>query len=269
MSHSGPPSRLFAPGLFKGKVVIVTGGGTGIGLAAALEMGRLGARIAIGSRKQNHVDAGLEKLREAGVESLGAILDIRDRASVDGFIKAVLDAYGTVDILINNAGGQFPAPAAVMEEKGWRAVIDTNLNGTWNMTQAVAKSCMLRRGGVIINIIVPTDRGMPGVSHTSAARAAVSNLTKSLATEWAQFGIRVVSLAPGTIDTGGLKQYPPPLIESLRKGIPWGRFGTPEEIAEVIAFLASPACDFCTGETFTVDGGARWAHPMFLPRKVQ
>ncbi len=264
----GQLSRIFAPGLFTGRTAVVTGGGTGIGLQAALEMGRLGAKIAIGSRKQEHVDAGLIKLKEAGIEAFGALLDIRDRASVDAFVSGVVKQFGRIDILVNNAGGQFPAPAALMEEKGWKAVVDTNLNGTWNMTQAVAKQSMLKTGGVIINIIVPTDRGMPGVSHTSAARAAVSNLTKSLSTEWASFGIRVISLAPGTIDTGGLKNYPPPLIDQLRKGIPWGRFGTAQEIGEIIAFLASPACDFCTGETFTVDGGARWAHPMFPPRKA-
>ncbi|MEW6777207.1 MAG: SDR family oxidoreductase [Bdellovibrionota bacterium] len=261
--------KVFADGLLNGKVALITGGGTGIGKATALEMARLGAKIAICSRKQEHLDSGSAALKEAGADFIALPCNIRNPEEVTKTVDAVLARFGRIDILLNNAGGQFPSPAAVLQHKGWNAVIDTNLNGTWYMTQAVATKSMIKTGGVIVNVVITTERGTPGVAHSGAARAAVVNLTRSLAAEWAQFGIRVLSIAPGTIETEGLAQYPPALMEQVKKRIPWGRTGNAEEIAWAITYLASPAADFCTGELFTIDGGARLYNDVMPIRKIK
>jgi len=261
--------KVFADGLLQGKAALITGGGTGIGLATALEMGRLGAKVAICSRKQEKIDKGAQALKAAGIDFHAGLCNVRERAEVEKFVGEVLSRFGKIDILVNNAGGQFPSPAAPLQPKGWNAVVDTNLNGTWNMTQVVAQKSMLRTGGAIVNVILPMERAWPGVAHSGAARAAVANLTQSLAVEWAPFGIRVVAYGPGTIETEGIQQYPKPALDALKKRIPWGRTGRPEETAWAITFFASPACDFLTGETITMDGGARLYSPDFPVRKIK
>lgn len=261
--------KVFADNLLEGKVAIITGGGTGIGLATALEMASLGAKIAICSRKQEKMDAGKKALEEAGADFLAETCNIRERAEVETFVGKVVEHFGGVDILVNNAGGQFPSPAGAIQPKGWNAVIDTNLTGTWNVTQVVGQKSMFRRGGVIVNVILAAERPWPGVAHSGAARAAVDNLTRSLAVEWAQFGIRVVCLGPGTIATEGVQQYPKPLLDSILKRIPWGRAGTAEECAQMITFMASPAAAFLTGETVTMDGAQRYFTPDMPVRKIK
>ena len=263
-----PHNTIFKPDLFKGKVALITGGGTGIGLATARELAALGAHVAICSRKGEHLEKGSKEISRFQQDHLALTCNTRDIEQVTQTVETVKKHFGKIDILVNNAGGQFPSLAKDITPKGWHAVVDTNLNGTWNMTQSVVQQSMMESGGVIINIILVLDKGCPGVAHSGAARSAVSNLTKSLSVEWAQHGIRVVSVAPGTIKTEGLAQYPPNMINELIKRIPWGRTGTPEEIASSICFLASPAADFCTGEVFTIDGGARLFHDTIPVRKL-
>jgi citronellol/citronellal dehydrogenase len=199
---------IYAPGLFDGQVAIVTGGGTGIGLAVALELGFLGARVAIGSRKQENVEQGLERLGALRIDAMGGVLDVREPDSCRAFVKSVLDRFGQVDVLVNNAGGQFPSPAQLLSPKGWEAVVRNNLNGLFFMTLETANSAMIpARRGRIVNVTADVVRGFPGMVHTGAARAGVENMTKTLSVEWASFGIRVNACAPGVIRSSGTTQY--------------------------------------------------------------
>ncbi len=259
------PSAVFRPDLLRDQVVIVTGGGSGIGRAIALECGALGAKLALGARGVERLEATAAELRAEGVEVYAAALDIRDPEAVDPWIDAVHAHYGRLDVLVNNAGGQFPSPAKDIRPKGWRAVIDTNLNGTWWMTQAAGRHMLKARKGRIINIVANMWRGFPGMAHTGAARAGVVNLTKTLALEWARTGVLVNAIAPGVIRSTGLDTYPEVVrsqIESeVPKHVPLRRLGTVEDVAWAVAYLASPAGDYITGETLCVDGGqAHWGN---------
>jgi citronellol/citronellal dehydrogenase len=262
----------FAPNLFENQVVVITGGGTGIGLASARRFAALGAKVAIGSRKQPNVDAGLAALREEAPEErlYGAPLDTRDAATVDAWVDGVLAKFGRIDVLVNNAGGQFPTAAQNLSPRGWEAVIRNNLNGTWFMTHAVATKAMLpQKRGRIVNVIAQMWRGFPGMVHTGAARAGVDNMTKSLAVEWAPFGVRVNAIAPGFIKTTGTDQYPAELFAKAARAAPMRRAGTPDEVARVIVFLASDVLDFVTGETWFVDGGQKlWGDVWDVPEDV-
>src|SRR6185295_6527914 len=186
---------------------------------------------------------------------LGASCDIRDAEQVATFVSAVLDRFGHVDVLVNNAGGQFPSPAETMSPKGWEAVIRNNLNGTFFMTREVATRAMIpRKRGRIVNVTAMVARGFPGMSHTGAARAGVENLTRTLAIEWAQHGIKVNAVAPGNnIRSSGTAQYGDDMLELARRATPLKRLGTPEEVARVIVFLASDQNDFITGAVYGVD----------------
>lgn len=251
---------IFKSGLFEGRVALVTGGGSGIGLVTARELCALGAKVAICGRKMEKIDQALATLREDGIPEdhvLGGPCDIRDPEAVATFVGSVLDKLGRIDILVNNAGGQFPSPAEGMSPKGWEAVIRNNLNGTFYMTREVATRAMIpQKRGRIVNVTAMVVRGFPGMSHTGAARAGVENLTRSLAVEWAAYNIRVNAVAPGNnIRSSGTAQYGEEMLEVTRKATPMKRLGTPEEIARVIVFLASDANDFVTGQVWGVDGG--------------
>lgn len=248
---------IYAPGLFEGQVALVTGGGTGIGLATARELGSLGAKLVIASRKPEHIQAGREELEGQGFDVLALNCDIREPEQVQALVDRALERFGRIDVLVNNAGGQFPSPAEAMSPRGWDAVIRNNLNGTFYMTHAVATKAMLPRGsGRVVNVIANIARGFPGMSHTGAARAGVENLTRSLAVEWASRGVRVNAVAPGSnIRSSGTAQYGEEFLELARRATPLKRFGTPEEVARLIVFLASDANDYITGSTYYIDGG--------------
>lgn len=251
---------IFARGLFADQVAIITGGGSGIGLACARELAHLGAKVAVCGRKPDKLDAAARALETDGIPGdrvLAAPCDIREPEQIAAFVGQVLDRFGRVDVLVNNAGGQFPSPAADMTPKGWEAVVRNNLNGTFFMTREVARRAMIpARRGRVVNVTASVARGFPGMAHTGAARAGVENLTRSLAVEWAALGIRVNAVAPGNnIRTSGTAQYGDELLELARRATPLKRTGTPEEVARLIVFLASDQNDFITGAVYGIDGG--------------
>lgn len=255
-----PIQSMFAPGLFHEKIALITGGGSGIGLASARELAALGASVAICGRKADKIQAALDTLKQDGIPEdrcFGASCDIRDPDQISAFVTQVLARFGRIDILINNAGGQFPSPAEAMSPKGWEAVIRNNLNGTFFMTREVATRAMIpARKGRIVNVTATVVRGFPGMSHTGAARAGVENLTRSLAVEWAPYNIRVNAVSPGNnIKTTGTAQYGDMLLEATRRATPVKRLGSAEEVARVILFLACDQNDFVTGAVYSIDGG--------------
>jgi citronellol/citronellal dehydrogenase len=255
--------RVFAPGILKDQVAIVTGGGSGIGLATAQEFVRLGAQVAICGRNAEKLDAAQKQLDGA----LAMPCDIRKPDDVTAFVKQVVERFGRVDILVNNAGGQFPSPAQHISPNGFLAVVNNNLVGTFNMTREVANQSMIgNKRGRVINVIANIYRGFPGMAHTGAARAGVENLTMTLAVEWAQFGILVNAVAPGIILSSGTAQYPPQLLERGIAETPLKRAGTVDEVAASIVFLASPAAQYITGETLRIDGAqSLWGHTWEIP----
>jgi citronellol/citronellal dehydrogenase len=257
----------FRGDLLKDQVAIVTGGGTGIGRAIAHELAQCGAKVAICGRREGPLKQVEGELTQAGAACLAQTCDIREPAQIQAFVEAVAARFERIDILVNNAGGQRPFPAADMPLENFEKVIRNNLIGTFAMTQAVARRAMIpQRRGAIVNIIAEIYRGFPGMSHTGAARAGVDNLTKSLAVEWAAHKVRVNAVAPGIIRTSGTDRYPPELLEISRRATPWKRLGTPEEVAHLAVFLASPAADFITGATYYIDGGhALWGDFFPIP----
>jgi NAD(P)-dependent dehydrogenase (short-subunit alcohol dehydrogenase family) len=261
---------IFAAGLFEGQVALITGGGSGIGLECARELAHLGASVAILGRKIEKIQAAVATLEASGIPAsriLGGPCDIREPSIVASYVGGVLERFGRIDVLINNAGGQFPTPAETMSPKGWEAVIRNNLNGTFYMTREVATRAMIpARRGRIVNVTAMVARGFPGMSHTGAARAGVENLTRSLAIEWAQHNIRVNAVAPGTIRSSGTAQYGEEVLETARRATPVRRLGTPEEVARLVAFLASDQSDFITGAVYAIDGGASlWGEIWTIP----
>ncbi len=262
---------IFRPGLFDGHVAIVTGGGSGIGLAIAATLCELGARVAINGRDPQKLETAKAQLARHGFRVHAAACDIREPDAVAAFVKGVREALGEVSVLVNNAGGQFPTPAEMLSPKGFDAVVRNNLSGTFYFTREVATASMIpRQRGRIVNIIANVVRGFPGMVHTGAARAGVDNMTKTLAVEWAQHGISVNAIAPGVIRSSGTERYPPELLEMGRKSTPQKRLGTPEEVAELCAYLASDAAAFVTGETWYIDGGAHlWGDTWMIPDRAE
>ena len=236
-------------------VALVTGGGTGIGRATALELGRGGASVAICGRRAEPLDAARAELEGAGVECLVRPTDIREPDEADALVEETLAAFGRIDVLVNNAGGQFTAPAEEITLKGWRAVHRLTVDAAWHLTREIALRSMIPNGsGVIFFNGFSPRRGLPGYAHAAAARAALENLAAGLAVEWGRHGIRAIFLALGNIHTEGLESYGDDLAE-MASHAPLGRLGTPEEVAATIAFLASPGGGYITGTTVTIDGG--------------
>ncbi len=247
---------IFRAGLFHNEVALVTGGGTGIGLSTATLLGTLGAKVALCGRRKEPLDEAARGLQAQGIEVFASSCDIRETVQIDTLVKAVLQRFGRIDLLVNNAGGQFPSAAEDLSPRGFEAVIRNNLLGTWLMTHAVATQAFIpQKRGRLVNVIALIARGFPGMAHTGAARAGVENLTKTLAVEWSQHGVRANAVAPGVIRTPGTDQYPPELLEAGRKATVVKRLGTAQEVAELIVYLLSPAADFITGQTVYIDGG--------------
>lgn len=249
-------SRIFAPDVLKGQVCVVSGAGTGLGRAAALELARGGAIVVACARRAELIEETVELIDAAGGTAESHVLDIREPEAVGEFADRVLAGHGRIDTLVNNAGGQFAMPAEMITPNGFRKVLELNVFGTWLMTHAVATKAMIPQGGgKILNVTLSPHDGFPGLMHSAAARAAVENMTKTLSVEWARFGIRLNALASGHFDTDALStRYVPGVKEDALTRIPAGRFGTEEEWGWLVAYLASPAGDYFSGSVLTPDG---------------
>jgi citronellol/citronellal dehydrogenase len=250
------PSRVFVPGLLAGQVCLVSGAGSGLGRATALELAKLGASVTGCGRRSEPLEqtaaaaAGLDGSFDARAA------DIRDQGAVEDLVDSVLERHGRLDLLVNNAGGQFLSPAEAISPKGFRTVIELNVQGTWLMTHAAAtKAFIPQREGKVVSVTLSPHHGMPGMVHSGAARAAVENMMRTLSIEWARFNVKLCAVAAGQFDTEVLRtKYPRPVAENVHRTVPLQRLGSPEEMAWLIAYLASPAGDFLSGCVITIDG---------------
>jgi NAD(P)-dependent dehydrogenase (short-subunit alcohol dehydrogenase family) len=251
---------MFAARVLDGQTAIVTGGGTGIGLAIARALGRLGATVALASRNQEHLDAGAETVRSDGSRVLTVPVDVRDPAAVDAMVAGVVEATGRIDILVNNAAGNFICRAEDLSPNGWNAVIGIVLNGSFYCARAVGRHMIARgRGGSIVSILANYAwTGSAGTIHSASAKAGVMAMTRTLAVEWAPHQIRVNAIAPGPVKSPGAARQlwsSDEAVDAITASVPIGRWGRPEEIADAVSFLVSPHAAYITGDVLTVDGG--------------
>lgn len=257
---------VFRPGLFAGQLHWVTGGGSGIGRCVAHELAALGATVLISGRSQDKLDRVAAEIREDGGHVHTRSFDIRDEAGVQAAVASVLQTHGPVAGLVNNAGGQFPAPMAAISKKGFDAVVANNLTGGFLMMRELFTQCMAAHGGAIVNMTADFRNGMPGMAHSGAARAGMSNLTQTAAYEWAHAGVRVNAVAPGWIASSGMDTYGgamKALIPRLKEHVPLRRMGVEAEVSAAIVFLLSPAAAFISGVTLQIDGAASLGSAIF------
>jgi citronellol/citronellal dehydrogenase len=263
------PSEIFAEGLLSGQVALVTGGGTGLGLATAIELARCGAVVAICGRRQEVLEAADGQVAAAAPTGSGGWLvgDVREAAEAERLVREVLARHGGLDVLVNNAGGQFFSAAELIAEKGWRAVWRLNVGGTLNMSEAAfAQAFAPAGGGRIVNVTLSPHHGMPGMAHSGAARAAVEALTRELAARWSAAGVLVTAVAAGHFDTEVLAKYPAGMREGAARTVPLQRLGTATEHAWLVALLASPLGAAFNGSTVTLDGARdNWFGPWPPP----
>ncbi len=255
---------------FAGKVALVTGGGTGLGRATALAFAREGAAVAILSRSAEHLDPAAGEIRACGVKALAIPADVRDPDAVQAAADRIEGELGPIEILVNNAAGNFLVPSEDLTPNGFRAVVEIVLHGTWFCTSAVGRRMLARRSGRIVNVVATyAETGMPGVVHSAAAKAGVLSITRTLAAEWGSRGIRVNAIAPGVMVTEGashnLKFADEAVQERLKKAIPARRLATLEEVAEAILYLCSPAASYVTGHCLTIDGGLSLPAGLGIP----
>jgi citronellol/citronellal dehydrogenase len=257
-----PASEVFAPDLLDGQAALVTGGGTGLGRAAAQELVACGARVLVAGRRAEVVAAAAD---EIGCE--WATGDVRSAHDAARLVSAALERFGRLDVLVNNAGGQYFAPAEAIEAKGWRAVMALNVGGILEMSQAAFEDAFRRAGrGTIVNVTLSPHHGLTGMVHSSAARAAAEGLTRELAARWAGDGVAVVAAAAGHFKTDALDKYPEAVREGAARTVPLQRLGRPEEHAWLIALLASPLGHALSGSTVTLDGARdNWFGPWPPP----
>ena len=263
---------VFRDGLLDGQVAFITGGATGIGRGISGLLATLGAHVVIASRKAEHLDKAQSEIAATGGKVSTVQLDVRDPDRVKQVIGEVAEKHGRIDVLVNNAAGNFYAPSASLSANAWKAVIEIDLYGTFYCSQAVYPVMAAQGGGRIISTSMTLHyRGWPQMAHATAAKAGVDALTRTLAMEWAPQRIRVNAIAPGPVPTEGVrKAFMPPADSNVpdvfavadkameqfaRKAIPLGRWGSPIDIANMVAFLASPAGDWITGAIFVIDGG--------------
>jgi len=276
---SPQPLDVFRSGLFDGQVALVTGGGSGIGRGIADTLAALGAHVVLASRKQERVDAAAAEIRAAGGRASGVAVDVREQEQVKGVMARIGEEHGRLDILVNNAAGNFYAPSETLSANAWKSVIEIDLYGTFFCSQAALPVLRASGGGSIINISMTLHyRGWPLMAHATAAKAGIDALTRTLALEWARDRVRVNAIAPGPIPTEGVRKAftPPPSAEGVpdvfavdramesyaRKAIPLGRWGSPADIGGMVAFLSSPAGAWITGAIMVVDGGEWLARPQ-------
>lgn len=261
-------NSIFAPDLFKGQTIIVTGGGSGIGRCTAHELASLGAQVVLIGRKEDKLIATAEEIKEDGGQALWFSCNIRSEEEVKDTVSKIFAETKEVHGLVNNAGGQFPSPLAFINQKGWDAVISTNLTGGFLMAKEVFMQGMNRSGGAIVNIIADMWGGMPGMGHSGAARAGMENFTRTAAYEWGCAGVRVNAVAPGWIASSGMDTYPESFkstIKTLKAAVPLKRMGEEAEVSSAICYLLSPGAAFVSGTTVRVDGAASQGNVAIFP----
>lgn len=250
-------SSTFSSDALAGKVALVTGGGTGIGRATAKQLASVGAKVVVTGRTAGPLHATVSAIEAAGGIAMAVPGDLREATFVAELTHATVVHFGKIDILINNAGGQFSAPAESISANGWNAVYRTSVETAWNLSREVANATMIpNRAGLIVFLAFSPRRGIRGMVHATSARAALENLASGLSLEWSRFGIRSVAVAPGTILTEGLSQYSEEDVSTWESAVPLGRLGNADDVSGVITFLATPAARYITGTTIVVDGGS-------------
>jgi len=257
MKPTTPYQSVFAPGLLRGQVILVTGGGSGIGRCTAHELASLGAHVVLVGRNPNKLTATAQEIIGDGGQASWHSTDIRREDDVKALVALVLQQHGRIHGLVNNAGGQYISPLASTSAKGWQAVIDTNLTGGFLVARECFNQSMQQHGGAVVNIVADMWGSMPGMGHSGAARAGMVSFTETAALEWAAHGVRVNAVAPGYIASSGMDHYPPeagPMLREMRNTVPQGRFGTEAETSAAIVFLLSPAASFISGSVLRVDG---------------
>jgi citronellol/citronellal dehydrogenase len=254
-----PYKSILRQDAFAGRNIIVTGGGSGIGRCTAHELASLGARVYLIGRKEEKLQKVQAEIREDGGLAEYRVCDIREEESVKAMVASVVAEAGRIHGLVNNAGGQFPSPLAVISQRGWEAVVRTNLTGGFVVAREVFLQSMNRHGGSIVNITADFWGGMPGMGHSGAARAGMDNFTKTAAYEWGCCGVRVNAVAPGWIMSSGMETYPEgfkQVIRKLKDAVPIKRMGHEAEVSSVICFLLSDAASFVSGTNVRIDGAA-------------
>ncbi len=257
MKPTTPYQSVFAPGLLRGQVILVTGGGSGIGRCTAHELASLGAHVVLVGRNPEKLANTAQEIAGDGGQVSWHSCDIRREADVQTMVAQVTQQHGRIHGLVNNAGGQYISPLASTSAKGWQAVIDTNLTGGFLVARECFNQSMQQHGGAVVNIVADMWGSMPGMGHSGAARAGMVSFTETAALEWAAQGVRVNAVAPGYIASSGMDHYPPeagPMLREMRNTVPQGRFGTEAETSAAIVFLLSPAASFISGSVLRVDG---------------
>jgi citronellol/citronellal dehydrogenase len=254
-------SEVFAPGMLDGVVALVTGGGTGLGRAAARELLACGACVVIAGRREDVLAGAVTSLASDRVSAVAG--DVRQDDDAVRLVRECLDRHGRLDVLVNNAGGQYFVPAEAIEPRGWQAVTRLNVGGTERMSRVAVELAMRPQGsGTIVNVTLSPHHGLTGMTHSSAARAAVEGYTRALAREWSSWGVSVVALAPGPFDTEAIRKYPEPVWRAAARTVPLGRLGRDVEHAWLVALAASPMGRALTGSVLTLDGARdNWFGP--------